>query len=290
MPGIEKQDTENLLVTAQRLSRENSGSEAFWQIIWELHRRADRHIFAAAKDLSEDPEPRMRQLAAEILGQLGELAYVGLETLRPFTLESLPILERLLDDSDAKVVSAAIIALGHHYVSRPIASRPWLASHLATSVRLSAAKNLRVSDGSQQRDSTIRMLLQLMEDSDSAVRDWATFTLGVQSDADSPEIRRALHRRLSDEDFNARSEAMVALAQRGDRGVIPAIAAALQADTVGALAIEAAGLTGASELLELLRELTEWWDVDPELLTEAIEACSKGERRKDDRTNPDPQT
>ena len=56
-----------------------------------------------------------------------------------------------------------------------------------------------------------------MEDADGEVRDWATFGLGTQCKADSPEIREALRKRTEDPYEDARSEAIWSLALRRDQ-------------------------------------------------------------------------
>jgi len=63
-------------------------------------------------------------------------------------------------------------------------------------------------------------LIELSSDPDFAVRNWATFGLGSQTEADSSEIRDALLSRLGEEDAEIRGEALVGLANRGDPGVI----------------------------------------------------------------------
>ena len=68
------------------------------------------------------------------------------------------------------------------------------------------------------------------------------------------------------------------LAERKDERVVPFIAAALAAESVGALAVEAAGVIGAPEILPTLLELRSWWDVDTEMLETAIRNCGCTER------------
>ena len=68
---------------------------------------------------------------------------------------------------------------------------------------------------------SVRGLLKLTSDSDTDVRDWAVFGLGVLGDVDSPEIREALFRCLQDASQNVREEAAVGLAKRQDQRLIP---------------------------------------------------------------------
>jgi hypothetical protein len=71
-----------------------------------------------------------------------------------------------------------------------------------------------------------------------------------------------------------RCEAIVGLARRKDARAVPAIAAELASGEVGTLAVEAASLIGDLTLHPALVALRDWWDVDVELLDEAIQACS----------------
>ena len=64
-------------------------------------------------------------------------------------------------------------------------------------------------------------LLKLTSDSDVDVRDWAVFGLGVQGEADFPEIRDALVRSLGDADENVREESAIGLGKRRDGRLLP---------------------------------------------------------------------
>jgi hypothetical protein len=55
-----------------------------------------------------------------------------------------------------------------------------------------------------------------MEDPDDEVRNWATFGLGTQCDADSHEIREALRKRLDDSFREPLDEAVWGLVKRKD--------------------------------------------------------------------------
>ena len=62
-------------------------------------------------------------------------------------------------------------------------------------------------------DRAVAALIALSADWDGDVRDWATFSLAVQIDRDTPEVREALAARLSDDHGDTRSEAIRGLAR-----------------------------------------------------------------------------
>ena len=67
-------------------------------------------------------------------------------------------------------------------------------------------------------------------------------------------------------------EAFVGLARRKDERVIDALKKELSSDSVGALAVEAAEMIASKDLIPHLVALRTWWDVDTELLEQAISA------------------
>ena len=83
------------------------------------------------------------------------------------------------------------------------------------------------------------------------------FGLGVQGDADSPEIREALLRCLDDEDEGVREEAARGLGKRGDQRLLPKLLTMLDECDVKVRVAEA-----ATELLGLARDPPEWGAAD----------------------------
>jgi HEAT repeat protein len=96
-------------------------------------------------------------------------------------------------------------------------------------------------------------LLALTDDVDEDVRDWATSGVGVLGDGDSPDIRDALVKRLSDSDEDVREEAMVGLAKRKDQRVLAVLLSALDQPPTTERAVEA-----ASEMLDIQKEREDW--------------------------------
>jgi HEAT repeat protein len=281
MPETSDKSTSSLLAEALRLSRKDPHSAERWEHVYELHRRAEQRIFEAAKSWYASDDTSARKLAADILAQIGPLTQEGAEQLRPFTKDSIRLLETLLDDADASVVASAVSFFEHHYMSDPIAKRVALASHTSVEVRRAVARCLGAELGGPKTTLAIDLLVRLSDDHDESVRDWATFALGSQCDLDTANIRQALFRRLGDQHFDTRSEAMIGLAKRRDERVVPFVVAALRAEYVGELAVEAAGALAAPVFIELLENLRSWWDVNPNLLEAALHSC-KTERALDD--------
>ena len=123
-------------------------------------------------------------------------------------------------------------------------------------------------------DFDVATLIGWSRDRDHEVRDWATFVLGSQLDADTDELRQALKDRLEDPDFETRCEALVGLARRRDKTAHEALMRALKGDVVSTLMVEAAAYFGSPEFVPVLTGLRSWWDVDAELLEKAIAHCS----------------
>jgi HEAT repeat protein len=158
----------------------------------------------------------------------------------------------LTNESDPIVLDAVIIALGHMREPAGLHAILPYSRHPNEDVRYAVAWSL---PGGLNDSEIIDTLLLLMRDPDSDVRDWATFGLGTQSDADSPLIRDAFFERLQDEDEDTRAEAVVGLAKRKDLRALPVVLEELERDEYGVLYEEA-----ASYLLDLDEVKPEGWE------------------------------
>jgi len=263
------QPTASLLADTLALSRRDPASVERWNHIYELHRRGEENIFQAASTWCGSDDPGARKLAADILAQLGPLTQEGEEQLRPFTKRSIPLMRILLDDTDVNVIIAAISFFRHHGISNPIIERTALSSHPTAEVRLAVAQCI----GHEESVSGVAMLIRLSDDQDERVRDWATFGLGSECRSDTADVREALFRRLHDDHFDTKAEALIGLAERRDERVIPFVTAALQANTVGRMVVEAAAILALPIFMEPLEKLRSWWDVDSKLLEDALDCC-----------------
>jgi HEAT repeat protein len=151
-------------------------------------------------------------------------------------------------------LASAIAALGHLDNPSAVPLIATFSSHPNHEVRFNVAFAL----GCFPNDPvSVATLLQLTQDTEAEVRDWATFGLGVLGDTDSLEIRNALVRCFRDSDEDVREEAMVGLSKRKDRRVLSALLPALERPTMTVRVIEAAYL-----MLDMQAEREGWKGTD----------------------------
>ncbi len=216
--------------------------ELAWGAVCALQWRGTREILDRAIPLCESYCAVERRVGAEIFGQLGLPD-------RTFPDECLRTLLRMLEtEQDPGVLPAVLVALSHLHRPEAVGPACRFQQHEDPEVRHGVVFTLM---GHADRQA-LRSLAELTRDPEVQVRDWATFALGTQVEVDTPELREALVERLADEDGDTRGEAMVGLARRGDRRMLPALREELASGSVGSLAVEAAALIGDPQSHPLL--------------------------------------
>ena len=224
--------------------------------IGALHWRGTRDVLDQALALCSADQATHRACGADILGQLGLPE-------RTFPDACFAALIALLPDRDSRVLSSAIMALQHLDRDRAMVYVLPFRHHDDKNVRYAVVHAL----ASVERDEAIEALLKLMADRDPDVRNWATFGLGQQSEADSAKIREALAARLEDDDSDVRYEAICGLGRRGDGRAIPFLKTLLHEEPEDVFAREAAaklvGLaddrgTQTADLLGALQRRQRW--------------------------------
>jgi len=223
------------------------------------------NALSAARRLAASRDPLERAVAAHVLGSLvdGNTANVDGATA---------LLDGMIQDAIHPHLEWSI-ADALRLTCHPSAVEPLskLAASKSSSVRRTVAMGLAGAIAADGDSRGVEQLVRLSADPDPTVRDWATFGLS-QLDDDSEQIRSALWDRVDDPHYNIRSEALAALAARHERALVDRVRAELQTDYVGKLVVLAAAELADSALLEPLRSLRDWWDIDPELLERAIAA------------------
>ncbi|HUM05374.1 MAG TPA: HEAT repeat domain-containing protein [Terriglobales bacterium] len=211
--------------------------DAPWTAVHALRRIGSREVFEFAVKRCNSSDPIIRARGVDVLAQLGKTAE---HPTHSFPEETYSLIAGLLErERDVRALRSEISALGH--LENPLAI-PLITkyrTHPSADVRFAVAFAL----GSFPNDPrSVGSLLSLVDDSDKDVRDWATFGIGSLGDIDSPEIREALFRRLSDTHDDVRQEAMAGLGKRGDRRVLPSLIKTLDSPPVSNCVIEAAYL------------------------------------------------
>jgi len=209
-----------------------------WNAIRQLHALGTREVYERAVRLCRSVAFAERVAGADILGQL-----------TGFQDDSMTMLLRMVEDDDAVVVEAVVHALGQRQDARTIDALKRVALHDASNVRWAVATALEDLIADERAE---RVLLTLMKDPESSVRDRATFAVGSLSDHDTPRIRAALAERLRDDDRCVAHEAALGLARRRDARAIPYIAVAVESAD-GEIEEAADEITSPDMLSELLK-------------------------------------
>lgn len=219
-----------------------------WTAVRALHQIGSREIFEKASSWCQSPVVLERARGADVLAQLGKTVE---HPTNAFPEESFAILANLVETEQSSLpLCSALHGLGHTDNLRAL---PLIIRHSSSSdpdVRFAVACACG-SFGNEQL--ALDVLLKLIKDGDSDVRDWATFGLGSLSELDTPMIRSALTDALSDSDADVRQEALVGLARRRDAQILPQLLEQLQQPEVDVLTIEA-----ACEMLSLSEADSSW--------------------------------
>lgn len=252
-----------------QLAFNEEDEDNYWNYVYILHFRGGEEEFTAASKLCESQSVSERILGINILSQLGI-------PQRTFLQQSGDILLKLLSTEENSQVLASIgSAFGHLKDSRGILPLVKLKNHPDADVRMGVVCGL----SGQEDELAIQTLIDLSSDEDEDIRNWATFNLGSQIETDTPAIRDALFARVISETGDSDTiaeicgEALVGLAIRKDERVINPLIAVLKSGCVGVLPVEAASEMGDARLKSALIDLLQYWDLDIELLQEAISSC-----------------
>ena len=236
-----------------------------WDAVCALHWRGTWEVLERAIRLGQSACVVERRVGASILGQVGVPD-------RTFPGECIStLLSMLEDEKDHDVLEAILVALSHLRAPEVIVPASRFRHHADPDVRQGVVLALT----GYEEEQALGVLIELTSDPKALVRDWATFALGSQVEVDTPQLREALFERLSDEDEDTRAEAIIGLAHRGDRRIVPILSEEFASGSVRTVAVEAAALIGDPRLYAGLNALKDWWNVDEETLNEAIQACSR---------------
>jgi len=241
---------------AETLTGDYDG-ELPWKAVNALRRIGTREVFDRAAAWCKSGNPMERARGAAILAQLGKTAEHPSNKFLEESYES--VSQMLQQETEIQPLSSALHALGHLSNPKAIPAIIGYREHFASDVRFSVACAL----GSFPNDpQAIQSLLVLTRDPDHDVRDWAVFGLGNLGGADSAEIRDALFSRLADSDEDVREEALVGLAKRKDKRVLPALLVALNQSEFDSPEVTDLTIEAADLMLDFAEERKDWSGAD----------------------------
>ncbi|WP_329139009.1 HEAT repeat domain-containing protein [Streptomyces sp. NBC_01476] len=250
-------------LAAARVARETDDWDEYGTLLWRAAADGSGSL-PLGLELIASSDPVEREAGCDLLGHASNRN----EAIRGEAATALVALAEREDEG--RVLGSLVRAVEMTYDHRAVAVLVTLAGHQEAAVRRQVAGSLAGVATGLPAGPDIRALITLTRDQDPEVRNWATFTLGFQSEADSPAIRAALWERTADEHPDAREEGIHGLARRHDLGVAPLLAGLLDnPEGAHALTFPAARIMGVPELLPALR------GYGPDVIeaTEAVNAC-----------------
>jgi HEAT repeat protein len=257
-------------VELARQARDADDYEAVWEILREVAADGPASLLAGT-DLLASSDPVVRAVGCDLLGCASDLH----EAVRADAASAL--LRLAPPDTDGDLSWSIAHALGSTHDRRAAPVLVSLAEHPDSDVRLQAAQALPFMP---PEEVVIRALIRLTADQDSPVRNWATFGLGSQAEADTPAVREALWARVGDEEEDVHAEAVFGLARRRDPRSTALIVELLEAEQ----GIYSWGLEAAACLRDpaLLPHLTGYDASSPPVATALCECDPAARRRRDD--------
>lgn len=240
--------------------RDSYEHDTYWSNVGVICHRHTREVLEASIRLCVSANSTEQQLGCDILGRLGQPDH-------PFRDESFEPISSVLDQAtDAETRECALYGLGHLRDQRAVPILLDYRRHPDERFRSAVAWALPFF---QDAAEVIPALIELSNDEDVDVRDWTTFGLGSQMEADSPALRAALWRRTNDPEAIVRAEALSGLAQRKDPGTLEALLREVEREEVEYPVVEAAKELGDPRCVAILERLhvrfPDWEDVSKAL-------------------------
>jgi HEAT repeat protein len=183
------------------------------------------------------------------------------------------ILESTKKEKSFEVQKAVVVALRYSSDPRALPLLMNFATNGDAEFRANVIQTLAGCIERNGGNEGIDVLIKATRDHIDAVRNWAIFGLAMVVRLDSAKIREALFEHLDDENANTRRAAITGLSRRRDQRMVPILLDMLKDGEVSRFEVESAGYLRSKKLLPALKELKEWWDLDPDLLDASLERC-----------------
>lgn len=203
---------------------------------------------------------KRRALAAFILGQ------IRLNTKEE--KNSLKILYDLaLNDQSAIVRSYAVLSFGQRYKgikNKNLDSLLSLAQKTILDKSFKVRANTAIALSMFDYEVSIPLLIKLLKDTHSEVKNWAAFAVNVNG-YDTPEIRNCFVLLLKENNFDVRYEAITGLAKRLNKSVAQLIIQELSEDKIDDRMIELISYLRDDSLLPVLYQIKDKFGLSKKL-------------------------
>jgi hypothetical protein len=225
----------------------NKSKTNYWRYISELRQRRTLDIYQKAVGLTKLTDKNEKIIGINVLAQFGYPRKHKTQTLKTY-------FDLLKKEKDINVISSTLYGIGHNNENLTDIQINLLCNyqyHKSATIRYSLIFALL---GIENKNA-INTLIKLSKDKDLDIRDWATFGIGSQIEADNLEIREALWERVTDTDKNTRDEAIAGLAKRKDQRVKEILKKELdEADNFSSLTLEAIENFNDKEFIKLIEQ------------------------------------
>lgn len=225
----------------------NKSKSNYWNYIRELRKRKSTDIYQKATELTNSNDDHVKVIGINILAQFGYPRKHKKQTLKNY-------FNLLKSKNSINVISSILYGIGHNneiLTDNQIDIICRFKYSKSATIRYSLAFAL----SGVENDNAINTLIQLSNDKDSDIRDWATFGIGSQTALDNLEIRQALWERVNDTDRTTRDEAIAGLAKRKDHRIKEILKNELnKADNLSSSTLEAIEDLDDNDFIELIEQ------------------------------------
>ena len=226
----------------------NKTQKTFWKNVRELRKRPNKEVYNQAFKFANSESEKEKIIGIYVLAQLGfDPRFQQDKTVDLY-------FKLLENEKSPKVISAILSSISHNnenlnekQISRLIEFK----THKFVNVRF----ELTLAISCLENENAIKTLIELSNDKDSDIRNWATFGIGTQLDNETEEIGIALWNRVPDKDESTRLEAISGLAKRKDKKIKEVLKTELKKiDENGSMILESIELLNDREFIPLLEK------------------------------------
>ncbi len=226
----------------------NKTQKTFWENVRELRKRPNKEVYNQAFKFANSESEKEKIIGIYVLAQLGfDPRFQQDKTVDLY-------FKLLENEKSPKVISAILSSISHNNENlneKQISILIEFKTHKFVNVRF----ELTLAISCLENENAIKTLIELSNDKDSDIRNWATFGIGTQLDNETEEIGIALWNRVPDKDESTRLEAISGLAKRKDKKIKEVLKTELKKiGENGSIILESIELLNDKEFIPLLEK------------------------------------